>query len=143
MGQSKIQPPRLIWINSLRRKYLFSTFPRSLFDIRSAFKIAVSRPRFIIAFGKLAVGLQSQYVSGCLRPSVTGQDAFGGEGPAAHPGSPRRQTPSPSAGRCTPPTRNSMFYRNNTTPRASSPFITTFSLRFRVFPFRVNFFRSV
>ena len=110
----------------------------------------------LVLFGKLVVGLQLQYASGCLSPSVTGQAFFGDEGSATHPGSSLRLSPSfVGEGRILK-TRTSRFYFNYVTPPCLHSlipigfrvqFLDSFSgFPFRVFsgfPFRVFFSFSV
>ena len=88
----------------------------------------------LVLFGKLVVGLQLQYASGCLSPSVTGQAFFGDEGSATHPGSSLRLSPSfVGEGRILK-TRTSRFYFNYVTPPCLHSLI--------LIGFRVNFFDS-
>ena len=112
------------------REIFFSTFPA--LNLHQAQLGPHARFTALVSFGKLVVGFQLQYASGCLSPSVTGQAFFGDEGSATHPGSSLRLSPSfVGEGRILK-TRTSRFYFNYVTPPCLHSLIPI--------GFRVNFF---
>ena len=115
-GTSQIQTPQL---NGSTLCTIFISFSPTL--NRRQLQLHSSRQSALILFWELVIGFQSQYVSVCLSPSVTGQDFSGIEGSATHPGSSLRHSPSFVGEGRTTETRNSRFYKDYATPSRLIP----------------------